>query len=60
NDLPLYERFIMRAYFFLKKISLSEERGFGLDSSYVTIEKFPLIVSPVSNLSLKRVFEERE
>ncbi len=57
NDLPLYERFIMRAYFFLKKISLSEERGFGLDSSYVTIEKFPLIVSPVSNLSLKRVFE---
>lgn len=60
NDLPLYERFIMRAYFFLKKISLSEERGFGLDSSYVTIEKFPLIVSPVSNLSLKRVFEERD
>lgn len=57
NDLPLSERFIMRAYFLLKKISLSEERGFGLDSSYVTVEKFPLIVSPVSNLDLKRVFD---
>lgn len=55
NDLPLYERLIMRAYFFLKKISLSEERGFGLDSSYVTIEKYPLVVAPVTNVQLKRV-----
>jgi KUP system potassium uptake protein len=54
NDLPLHERLIMRFYFFLKKISLSEERGFGLDSSYVTIEKFPLVVAPVTNLTLRR------
>ncbi|WP_295124604.1 KUP/HAK/KT family potassium transporter [uncultured Chitinophaga sp.] len=54
NDLPLHERLIMRFYFFLKKISLSEERGFGLDSSYVTIEKFPLVVAPVTNLQLRR------
>ncbi len=55
NDLPLYERIIMRLYFLLKKSSLSEERGFGLDSSYVTVEKYPLVVSPVSNLNLRRV-----
>ncbi len=55
NDLPLVERFIMRFYFLLKKISLSEEKGFGLDSSYVTVEKYPLVVAPVSNLNLKRV-----
>lgn len=55
NDLPLFQRFIMRFYFILKKISLSEEKGFGLDSSYVTVEKYPLIVSPVSNLNLKRI-----
>ncbi|WP_198405814.1 KUP/HAK/KT family potassium transporter [Chitinophaga caeni] len=55
NDLPIHERLIMRLYFMLKKISLSEERGFGLDSSYVTIEKFPLVVAPVTNLQLKRV-----
>jgi KUP system potassium uptake protein len=57
NDLPLAERFIMRGYFFLKKISLSEERGFGLDSSFVTVEKFPLIIAPVTDLSLRRVYE---
>jgi KUP system potassium uptake protein len=55
NDLPLYERLVMRMYFFLKKISLSEERGFGLDSSYVTIEKYPLVVAPVTNLQLRRI-----
>jgi KUP system potassium uptake protein len=55
NDLPLYERVIMRLYFLLKRASLSEERGFGLDSSYVTVEKYPLVVSPVTNLELRRV-----
>ncbi len=55
NELPFWERLIMRAYFFLKEISLSEERGFGLDPTYVTVEKFPLIVSPVSHLRLRRV-----
>ena len=31
-----------------------------LDSSNVTIEKFPLIVAPVTNLKLKRVFETED
>lgn len=57
NDLPMVERLIMRGYFFLKHISLSEERGFGLDSSFVTVEKFPLVITPVENLSLRRVYE---
>jgi KUP system potassium uptake protein len=55
NDLPLVERVVMKLYFLLKKFSLSEEKGFGLDSSYVKVEKYPLIVAPVSNLTLKRV-----
>ncbi len=58
NDLPIVERVIMKLYFWLKEISLGEERGFGLDPSNVTVEKFPLIVAPVANLNLKRVFFE--
>lgn len=57
NDLPLRERLVMRAYFLLKRISLSEERGFGLDPSYVTVEQFPLIVAPVTSLQMNRVYE---
>lgn len=60
NELPFFERIIMKLYFWLKEISLSEERGFGLDPSNVTIEKFPLIVAPVSKLKLSRIFPEGE
>jgi KUP system potassium uptake protein len=55
NELPFWERVVMKLYFWLKEVSLSEEKGFGLDSSYVTVEKYPLVVSPVSNLNLKRI-----
>lgn len=55
NELPLYERLIMKFYFWIKNRSLSEERGFGLDQSNVTVEKFPLIVAPISKLNLKQV-----
>lgn len=55
NELPFLERVIMKLHFWIKEHSLTEERGFGLDPSNVVIEKFPLIVSPVSNLRLKRV-----
>ncbi|MBD0375893.1 MAG: potassium transporter Kup, partial [Flavisolibacter sp.] len=55
NELPFWERLIMKLHFWLKDISLSEERGFGLDVSNVTVEKFPLIVAPVSDLNLKRI-----
>jgi KUP system potassium uptake protein len=55
NELPFLERVVMKLYFWLKTISLSEERGFGLDPSYVKVEKFPLIVAPVTNIRLKRL-----
>ena len=60
NELPFWERVVMKLYFWLKELSLSEERGFGLDPSNVTIEKFPLVVSPVPNFNLKRIDTEFE
>jgi KUP system potassium uptake protein len=57
NELPFFERVVMKLYFWVKELSLSEERGFGLDPSNVTVEKFPLIVSPIPDLNLKRVAE---
>ncbi|MDQ6608781.1 MAG: KUP/HAK/KT family potassium transporter [Bacteroidota bacterium] len=57
NELPINEKLIMKFHFWLKEVSLSEERGFGLDASMVVIEKFPLIVAPVTNLKLRRIGE---
>jgi len=58
NALPLWERLMMRGYFILKRFSLSEERGFGLDPSDVTLEKYPIIVSAVPDVQLKRIDED--
>jgi len=55
NELPMFDRIIMKGYFVLKHISISEERSFGLDPSDVTIEKFPLILSSTASINLKRV-----
>ena len=55
NDLPFWEKLVMKVHFLLKEVSLSEERSFGLDPSLVEVEKFPLIVAPVTNIHLKRV-----
>lgn len=55
NALPLWQRLMMRGYFLLKKFSLSEERGFGLDPSDVTLEKYPIIVSTIPDTNLKRI-----
>ncbi|MCU0381627.1 MAG: KUP/HAK/KT family potassium transporter [Chitinophagaceae bacterium] len=58
NELPFWEKIVMKLYFWLKELGLSEEKGFGLDPSYVKVEKFPLIVSPVTNLKLTRINQE--
>jgi len=56
NDLPLFEKLVMRMYFWIKEVSLSEEKGFGLEQSKVLVEKFPLIVAPLSKMKLNRIY----
>jgi len=55
HNLSLFERFIMGFYVYLKKVSLSEERGFGLDLSFVTVEKVPLMLSSPDTVEIHRV-----
>ena len=57
NELSVYESLIMDAYSVLDTLSLSEEKAFGLDTSSVTIEKVPMIVAPVKEFKLKRVYK---
>ena len=56
NDLPFVEQMIMKAYFFVKDFTTPEDKWFGLDSSSVKIEKVPLIIRPVENVKLRRVY----
>ncbi|ABG60662.1 KUP/HAK/KT family potassium transporter [Cytophaga hutchinsonii] len=56
NDLSVMEQFAMDWYFFLKHISISESSAFGLDTSSVTVEKVPMVISPMEAFQLKRVY----
>ena len=60
NELPFFERVIMKLYFWIKELSVSEEKSFGLEQSNVQIEKFPLIVAPANKLKLKRTYADEE
>lgn len=55
NNLSLVDKVVMDVYAELKKLSLSEERGFGLDTSSVTVEKVPMVVSRIQKAPLKRI-----
>jgi len=55
SDLTFFEKIVMNSYFFLKKFSLSEEKGFGLDSSSVKIEQFPLVLHAPEKIEMKRI-----
>lgn len=55
NQLPKYDQMIMDMYFMLKEASLSETSAFGLDTSSVTIEKVPMVISPMEQIKLNRI-----
>ncbi len=55
NNLNFYENFVLKFYTMLKKLSLSEERGFGLDLSFVTVEKVPLMLAPTEEVEIQRI-----
>ena len=55
SDLRWHEKIIMNLYSLIKKISLSEESAFGLDSSSVKIEKFPMVIHPHEKIIMNRI-----
>jgi KUP system potassium uptake protein len=54
NEFALREGVLLNAYFFLKHLSLSDEKAFGLDKSDVQIEYVPLVYQRVQNIELAR------
>lgn len=55
TNLTFIDRFVIGYHAILKHFSLSEERGFGLDLSFVTVERVPLIVDMPQPIKLKRL-----
>ncbi|HXS35396.1 MAG TPA: KUP/HAK/KT family potassium transporter [Flavipsychrobacter sp.] len=54
NEFKGRDGFILNAYFFLKNLSLSDDKAFGLDTSETRLEKVPFVVMPATQIALKR------
>jgi len=54
NEFAFKEGWMLTTYFWLKKLSLSDEKAFGLDKSDVKIEEYPMVYSPTLNIPLHR------
>ena len=57
NDslITFFEKVVMNAYFILKKLSLSEQKGFGLDNSSVKVGQCPTVFHAPENIEMKRI-----
>ena len=54
NEFALREGLLLKSYFLLKDMGLSDEKAFGLDKSDVVVEQIPLLYYPVSKIDLTR------
>jgi len=55
NELPISDFLILKAFFYLKKISLNDRRAFGIDKSDVVTEHIPLIYQSIQNMEMVRI-----
>ena len=60
NELPVYQKIILDIYYLMKPLTLSEESAFGLDTSTVTVEKVPIIITPPKLVNLKRLNQNQD
>lgn len=54
NEFTVKEGLLMNSYYWLKRLSLSDTRAFGLDRSDVKIEEIPIVYHPTNSLFLER------
>jgi len=54
NEFAVRDGLLLHAYYWLKHLSISDTKAFGLDKSDVEIEKIPIVYQPVAKLPLER------
>lgn len=55
NELPFWKTLLIRSYYNLKGIGVSDDINYGLDRSNVIIEKYPLVFKDRQPLRLERI-----
>ena len=50
NEFSLKDGFILNTYFFLRRLAQTDDKAYGLDTSDISIEKIPLVISPATSV----------
>lgn len=58
SELPWYDHLILSYYFSIKGVSASVADWFGLDSSSVVTEKYPITIRPKREQQIHRIYED--
>lgn len=56
NEFSAKEGFILNSYFSIIKLARTDSEAYGIDRDLSVIEEVPLMVTPISNIDLKRTF----
>jgi len=54
NEFSVRDGVLLTSYFFLKKLSQSDEKAFGLEKSDIVVEDVPLLVRPIQKIELRK------
>ncbi len=55
NEMPFWKNLLMRVYYLLRRLSVSNTQNFGLDKSNVLKERFAVVISPTQGTPIRRV-----
>ncbi|WP_018613161.1 KUP/HAK/KT family potassium transporter [Segetibacter koreensis] len=56
NEFSPREKFVLNSYFNILRLARSDSEAYGIDLDQAVFEKVPLVVAPVTNISLKRAY----
>ncbi len=54
NEFSLKDGLLLKYFFILKSLGLSDQQAFGLDKCDIMVEQIPLLYQPISNIRLTR------
>ncbi len=54
NEFSLKDGLLLKYFFILKSLILSDQQAFGLDKCDIRVEQIPLLYQPISNIRLTR------
>ena len=58
NEFSIRDGFVLNSYFSILRLARTDSQAYGIDNDQAIVEKVPLVVAPVSNIQLHRLYKK--